>query len=73
MLVVMEFCEPERRPTYVGIANTGVGMVGIVAPLIGAALASASYDGLFALCVAIDAVALVLMRWWVREPRRIAE
>lgn len=73
MLVVMEFCEPARRPTYIGITSTSVGVVGIVAPLIGAGLASASYDGLFAVCVAIDAVALILMRWWVREPRRIAE
>lgn len=69
MLVVMEFCEPERRPTYIGIASTSVGVAGIVAPLIGAALASVSYDGLFALCVVIDIVALVMMRWWVREPR----
>lgn len=73
MLVVMEFCEPARRPTYVGIANTGVGMVGIVAPLIGAALASLSYSGLFAACLVINALALILMRWWVREPRWKAE
>ena len=73
MLVVMEFCEPARRPTYVGIANTGVGMVAIVAPLIGAALASLGYNWLFAVCVAIDAAALILMRWWVREPRWHAE
>jgi len=69
MLVVMEFCEPVRRPTYIGITSTSVGVVGIVAPLIGAALASAGYNWLFAVCVAIDAVALILMRWWVREPR----
>jgi MFS family permease len=73
MLMVMEFCEPVRRPTYIGITSTGVGVVGIVAPLIGAALASAGYNWLFAVCVAIDAVALVLMRWWVREPRWNAE
>ena len=73
MLMVMEFCAPERRPTYIGITSTSVGVVGIVAPLIGAGLASVNYDGLFAVCVAIDAVALILMRWWVREPRWNAE
>jgi MFS family permease len=69
MLVVMEFCAPERRPTYVGISSTGVGAVSFVAPLIGAALASISYDLLFAVCVVISSLALILMRWWVREPR----
>ncbi len=69
MLVVMEFCAPERRPTYIGITSTSVGVVGLVAPLIGAGLASISYEGLFAVCVGIDVVALALMRWWVREPR----
>ena len=73
MLVVMEFCEPVRRPTYIGITSTSVGVVGIVAPLIGAAPASLGYNWLFAVCVVIDAVALILMRWWVREPRWIAE
>jgi MFS family permease len=69
MLVVMEFCAPERRPTYIGITSTSVGMVGLVAPLIGAGLASISYEGLFAVCVGIDLAAFGLMRWWVREPR----
>lgn len=69
LLVVMEFCEPQRRPTYVGISGTGVGLVGIVAPLLGAALASISYGWLFAVCVVVDVLAFVLMRWWVREPR----
>jgi len=39
ILIVMEFCEPGRRPTYVGLANTGVGLVSMVAPLLGAWLA----------------------------------
>ncbi|MCX7669342.1 MAG: MFS transporter [Anaerolineae bacterium] len=69
MLMVMEFCEPERRPTYIGITSTSVGVIGIVAPLIGAGLASLSYDGLFAVCVAIDATALAMMHWWVQDPR----
>jgi MFS family permease len=41
ILVVMEFSAPDRRPTYVGIANTCVGAAGVLAPLAGAALASA--------------------------------
>ena len=70
ILVVLEFCAPERRPTYVGIANTGVGLVGMVSPLLGAWLASIDYGWLFALSAGISFVALLLMRWWVREPRQ---
>lgn len=69
LLVVMEFCEPQRRPTYVGITSTGVGLVGIVAPLLGATLAGLGYAWLFAACVLVNILALLLMRWWVREPR----
>jgi len=69
ILVVLEFCAPPRRPTYVGIANTGVGLVGMVSPLLGAWLASVDYGWLFALSAGISFVALLLMRWWVREPR----
>ncbi len=69
ILVAMEFCEPQRRPTYIGMANTAVGLVSVVAPLLGAWLASVSYNWLFALSTGINLVAMVLMRWWVKEPR----
>jgi MFS family permease len=69
ILVVMEFCEPERRPTYVGLANTAVGLVSIVAPLLGAWLAGLSYGWLFGLSAAVNLSSLAAMRWWVREPR----
>jgi len=69
VLVVMEFSEPSRRPTYVGIANTGTGLASVAAPLIGAALASVSYGLLFAAGAAINLLTVILMRWWVKEPR----
>jgi MFS family permease len=69
ILVVLEFCEPSRRPTYVGLTNTGVGLAGVTGPLLGAWLAGISYDWLFALSAVINLAALVVMRWWVREPR----
>lgn len=70
ILVAMEFCGPSRRPTYVGMANTGVGLASVIAPLIGAWLASVSYSWLFALSAVINLVALAMIRWWVQEPRR---
>jgi MFS family permease len=69
ILVVMEFCEPSRRPTYIGMTNTGVGLVGSLAPLLGAALAFVGYGWLFAASAIVDLAAMGLMHWWVQEPR----
>jgi MFS family permease len=69
ILVVMEFCEPGRRPTYIGLANTGVGFISIGAPLLGAWLASIDYGWLFATSALADLTALTVLRWWVKEPR----
>lgn len=71
ILIVMEFGGPERRPTYLGIANTSTGLAGAIAPLIGAALVNASYGLLFAISAAVNLAAWVLFTWWVKEPRRL--
>lgn len=73
-LVVMEFSEPSRRPTYLGLANTSTGLMGVAAPLIGAWLApNAGYGVLFALSASLSLASLVLMRAWVKEPRWAAK
>ncbi len=69
ILVVLEFCVPARRPTYAGIANTSLGVVGMLGPLVGAWLASAGFGLLFALSAVLSLAAFVAMRWWVPEPR----
>ncbi len=69
ILIVMEFCEPGRRPTYVGIANTAVGVVGAAAPLMGAGLAKINYGWLFALSALAHLIAFGAFRLWVKEPR----
>jgi MFS family permease len=71
ILVVMEFCVPEKRPTYVGLTNTGVGIVSMIAPLVGALLSSQSEDWLFALCALLFLASFVVLRWWVQEPRNV--
>lgn len=68
-LVVMEFSEPRRRPTYLGLANTSIGLVAVVAPLIGVGLAGVDYSLLFASSALVNLVALLLLRLWVKEPR----
>ncbi|MBK8986005.1 MAG: MFS transporter [Chloroflexi bacterium] len=69
ILVVMEFCQPEKRPTYVGLANTAVGIISLLAPLFGAALASYNANWLFAFSALFYALSFIILRWWVREPR----
>lgn len=69
ILVVMEFSSPGKRPTYIGLANTAVGIVSGTAPLIGAGLGTFSYDWLFVISGLTGLGAFILMRWWVQEPR----
>jgi MFS family permease len=72
ILVLFEFSEPERRPTYIGLANTSLGVVNVLGPMVGAWLAGVDFGILFAACAAISFVSWVSMRWWVEEPRRMA-
>jgi MFS family permease len=69
ILVALEFPEPQRRPTYAGMTNTTVGMLSMAAPLLGAWLAGASYNWVFATSTFLNLAALLAMRLWVREPR----
>jgi len=71
LLVVMEFCAPERRPTYIGLTNSWVGIVSMIAPLIGTLLAGWSYAWLFAVSAVFNVFAMFLMQWGVQEPRKI--
>jgi MFS family permease len=69
ILVVMEFAEPERRPTYIGINGTAVGIMGMIAPMMGTALAALSFPWLFGLSTLLSVLAAVTMHFWVEEPR----
>lgn len=68
--IVMEFTDPDNRPTYMGLANTIPGVAGTVAPLIGGLLAKTTgYGWLFLLSGLIGAAGLLVIRWMVKEPR----
>ena len=69
LMIVFEFSPPKLRPTYTGLTNTSLGVLGIITPLIGAWLASMNYDWLFAVGAACSLAGLVVIRWLVREPR----
>jgi MFS family permease len=73
ILVLFEFSEPGRRPTYIGLANTSLGVVNVLGPMVGASLAGVGFSVLFAACAVISFVSWVSMRWWVEEPRRMEQ
>lgn len=65
----LEFSRPELRPTYIGLANTTVGIGNIVAPLVGGLAASVGYNWVFGLSVGFAAAGFVMLRWGVKDPR----
>ncbi|OGO72305.1 MAG: hypothetical protein A2Z49_07105 [Chloroflexi bacterium RBG_19FT_COMBO_56_12] len=70
--IVYEFTGPENRPTYIGLANTLSGAAGAVAPLVGGWMVGAvSYRSMFILSALFGLVGWVLLRFAVREPRKI--
>jgi MFS family permease len=69
LLVVLEYADPNRRPTYVGIAGFVVGIASVIAPLIGTALAEINFSWVFGLSVLMSLVGMIGLHFWVREPR----
>jgi MFS family permease len=73
LLLTLEFAPAGRQPTYAGIVNSSLGVAGILAPLIGAWLASRGFVGLFLLAAVFNLVALFILRTRVRDPRHALE
>ncbi len=69
MLVVWEFCETSRVPTYSGLTNTTRGIAGLLAPVIATTLAEWRYDVLFGVCAVLMLLGFSLLVFWVKEPR----
>lgn len=68
--IILEFCAPEDRPTYIGLTNTLLAPVLTLAPLLGGWLAMTfGYNGLFATALICATLGGCLMAFWVREPR----
>ncbi len=69
VMIPLEFCSPERGPTYIGLANSSIGLAGIFAPLMGALIAQQSYQLLFVISALFNLVGVIMLLWWVEEPR----
>ena len=71
--IILEFCAPEDRPTYIGLTNSALAPMLILAPIFGGWLAGAlGFTVLFSIALAVAVAAFFLMLLWVREPRRTA-
>lgn len=71
LMIVLEFIGPEQRPTYVGITNSAIGSVNLVAPLVGGWIATAGYGWLFAVSGGAAVLAVLLLWCWVGDPRHL--
>lgn len=71
VMLTLEFAPPGRQPTYAGLVNTTLGIVGVTAPLLGAWLASFDFRLLFLLSVGLTLMGFLLFVLLVRDPRHI--
>jgi MFS family permease len=72
IMLTLEFAPPGRQPTYAGLVNTILGIVGVTAPLIGAWLAERDFSLLFLVGAGLNLVAFVVFVVRVRDPRHLA-
>jgi len=68
--IVLEFSEPEERPTYIGLANTVKAPFSTIAPILGGILGDRfQLPFVFLLTAAIVSIGLLALLLGVREPR----
>ena len=69
--IILEFSAPEDRPTYIGMTNTLLAPVLILAPLVGGTLATIfGFSTLFVVAALVAAAGALLLTLWVEEPRQ---
>jgi len=73
--IILEFCAPEDRPTYIGLTNTLLAPTLALAPILGGWLATLTggYHNLFLVAAACAGLGALLLILWVREPRRVGQ
>lgn len=73
--IILEFCDPADRPTYIGLTNTLLAPTLALAPLLGGWIATWTdgYSTLFLTTALSAGIGAMLLLLWVREPRRVQE
>jgi MFS family permease len=70
--IILEFCDPSDRPTYIGLTNTLLALPVVLAPLLGGWLATLiGFPGLMITATIVAACGTLLLAFWVVEPRKI--
>ena len=68
--LVLEFGSRRNLPLRIAVANSTSDLVGAVGPLLAGVLAIAvDYRAVFGTAIAFQLAALLVMAWWVEEPR----
>lgn len=68
--IVFEFCKADVRPTYIGLANTVIGIFSGLAPILGGLLVDGlNYTWLFGVAFVLSLIGFAVLRYWVVEPR----
>jgi MFS family permease len=74
LAITVEFGEEHERPYYIGLGNTLIAPVSLVAPLIGGALAdSLGYDATFKLACGAAALGIAILLFLLRDPRMLRQ
>lgn len=72
LAITVEFGEEHERPYYIGLGNTLIAPVSLVAPLIGGGLAdSLGYDATFKLACGAAALGIAILLFLLRDPRML--
>ena len=70
--MVLELGAEEDIPLRVAVSNMAINMVASIGPLLGGVIAvTIGYEAIFAVCIAVQLLALVIMIGFVPEPRRL--
>ena len=68
--IILEFCSPEDRPTYIGLTNTLLAPVVTVSPIFGGWLAEVTgFPVLFVVAIVASTIGGLMLTFWVKEPR----
>ena len=68
--IILEFCAPEDRPTYIGLTNTLLAPGLILAPLLGGWLATIlGFRNMCVIAISLSVLGGWLLLLWVRDPR----
>ena len=71
--IILEFCAPEDRPTYIGLTNTLLAPLFALAPIFGGWLVTVSgFQTLFVCATVAAALGGLSLSLWVKEPRALS-